>query len=80
MKYSLCCTSVWGKSNEIIEKYPILKEYKTKVEYPYPNKSAERLVIEIKDLLKFYDDIKEEIILSKDDFGYSLEIYNDYRE
>ena len=80
MEYSLRCTSVWGKVKEIIEKYPVLEKYQTRVERPYPNPIAERLVIKVDNLPKLYDDIKQEIILSKDEFGYELEIYDDYRE
>ena len=85
MKYKLNCTSCWGDElNNILNKYPNLKEYKIETDYPYPNKECVRIIIEVNDLMKFYEDIKEEIIISKENNGndslYSLEIYDDYRE
>ena len=83
MRYRLNCTSRW-RSEDIISKYPILKNYNPVIDYPYPNPQADRLTIEVNDLTKFYDDIGEEIIIGKDscvkDDLYSLEIYDDYRE
>lgn len=83
VRYKLYCVSKW-KAKDIIEKYPVVNNYNPIVDYPYPNLQAERLTIEVEDLIKFYDDIGEEIIISKDycnnDGMYSLKIYDDYRE
>lgn len=81
-EYDLTCTSVWDKT-KIMDKYPVLKNYEIRTEYPYPNPDKPRLVIKVDDLRKFYDDIGEEIIIAKDicdNTMYSLEIYDDYRE
>lgn len=84
MRYRLNCTSTW-RSEDIISKYPVLKNYNPVVDYPYPNPQADRLTIEVDNLIKFYEDIGvEEIIIGKDscskDESYSIEIYDDYRE
>lgn len=83
MRCKLNCVSRW-KGKDIIEKYPVVNNYNPIVDYPYPNPQAERLTIEVIDLVKFYDDIGEDIIISKgycgNDGMYSLEIYDDYRE
>ena len=84
MRYKLTCTSRWN-SKDILNKYPILNNYKPMLDNPYPNPEVSRLTIEVTDLVKFYDDIEEEIIIGKDSSGcdkdlYYLEIYDDYRE
>lgn len=83
MRYKLDCTSRHS-SKDILSKYPILDNYNPVIDYPYPNPKADRLTIEVTDLIKFYDDIGKNIIVSKDfcsrDNLYSLEIYDDYRE
>ena len=82
-EYALECMSmsIWERDiDRYIDKYPILKNYETRIEYPYPNTEAKRVVITIDDLKKFCDDIGQEIVLSKDRDIYSVEIYDDYRE
>lgn len=79
-KYELDCTSIGDDKEKIVNRYPVLKNYKLEIEHPYENPDAKRLVITVNNLRKFYDDINREIILSKDDDMYSLEIYDDYRE
>ena len=84
MRYKLTCTSSWN-SRDILNRYPVLNNYKPVFDNPYPNPEACRLTIEVTDLVKFYDDIEEEIIIGKESGGcdkglYYLEIYDDYRE
>ena len=83
MRYRLECTSEW-KAEDIIKKYPVINKYDPIIDYPYPNPEAERLSVEINNIIDFCDDICEEIILGKnylnDDDMYYLEIYDDYRE
>lgn len=81
-EYILDCTSC-SRRERIIEKYPVLKNYNMRIDHPYPDENAERIIIEVRDLRKFYDDIQEEIIISRDitDEGiFSLEIYDAHRE
>ena len=83
MRYRLECTSKW-KAKDIIKKYPVINKYDPIIDYPYLNPEAERLSVEINNIIDFCDDIAEEIILGKnylnDDNMYYLEIYDDYRE
>lgn len=84
MRYRINCTSRW-RSKDVLGKYPKLKEYNPVIDYPYPNPEADRLIVEVDDLIKFYEDIGvDEIIIGKDscskDKLYSIEIYDDYRE
>lgn len=82
MKCVIVCTSLLN-SNKIIEKYPIIKNYKYEVDYPYQNKTYDRLLVEIDDLVKFAKDINQEIIicLETDIGGFvTLEIYDTWRE
>lgn len=83
MRYRLICTSRW-RNEDVLSKYPILHNYNPVIDYPYANPEAGRLTIEVADLIKFYDDIGQEIIIGKDygidDDLYYLEIYDDYRE
>lgn len=83
MRYRLVCTSKW-KAKDVIEKYPVINKYEPIIDHPYPNPEAERLSIKVNNLIDFYNDIGEEIILGKkylnDDDMYYLEIYDDYRE
>lgn len=82
MRFSLGCASIW-ENKDILDKYPILHNYNPIIDYPYPNPEASRLTIEVTDLIKFYDDIKQEIIIGKDVCDkniYSLVIYDDYIE
>jgi len=79
IRYILNCTSKWN-NKDVIEKYPILNNHNPIIDHPYPNPNAERLTIEVSDLVKFYEEIGEEIIIGKDNDMYYLEIYDDYRE
>ena len=84
MRYRLVCTSKW-KAKDVIEKYPVINKYEPIIDHPYPNHpEAEILSIKVNNLIDFYNDIGEEIILGKkylsDDDMYYLEIYDDYRE
>ena len=83
MRYRINCTSKSG-SKDTLDTYPKLKEYNPVIDYPYPNPKADRLTVEVDDLIKLYEDIGvNEIIISKDycskDKLYSIEIYDDYR-
>lgn len=85
MKYVVVCTSLLN-SNKIIEKYPIIKNYKYEVDYPYANKVCPRLLVEIDDLVKFARDVSNEIIICAEpyyqedkDFA-TIEIYDTWRE
>lgn len=83
MKYSLKSTSIECKN--ILKTYPIISKYNPTVDYPYHNKNRMRMIIEVDNLIKFYDDIGvEEIIIRTDDMAdedmYCIEIYDGYRE
>lgn len=84
MKYVLYTTSMrYGK--EIIKEYPIINKYNPIIDHPYQNQQAERLIIDVDDLLQFYHDIGKDIIIGEDinnvdDSGtrmYYLEIHDD---
>lgn len=79
MRYSIECTSKWN-AKDVIEKYPVINKYKPIIDHPYPNPEVGRLSIEVNNLIDFYNDIGEEIILGKNGDMYYLEIYDDYRE
>lgn len=84
MRYRLVCTSKW-KAKDVIKKYPVINKYEPIIDHPYTNPEVERLSIKVNNLIDFYDDIGEKIILGKnyylnDDNMYYLEIYDDYRE
>lgn len=85
MKYIIHCTSEW-KGEKIIEKYPIIKKYNYEIGYPYPYKEQSRLLVEIDDLIKFVKDVKQEIIITTDQYNdvdkgfVTLEIYDTWRE
>lgn len=86
MKYIINCTSEWGEGKKIIEKYPVIKKYNYEIDYPYPRKEQDRLLVEIDDLIKFAKDVKQEIIIitkqyNDEDKGFvTLEIYDTWRE
>lgn len=86
MWYIVDCSSV-NNSNQIIEKYPIIKNYKYKIDYPYSlYREMPRLLVKINDLVKFTREVNEEIIIRTDAFTeenenfVTLEIYDDWRE
>lgn len=85
MKYIIHCTSEW-RYKKIIEKYPIIKKYNYEIDYPYPCKEQDRLLVEIDDLIKFAKDVKQEIIITTDQYNdvdkdfATLEIYDTWRE
>ena len=69
--------------NVILSVYPILREYDSKIDFPYEDKTTPRLTIEvssISELLELQKGIKEEIILGQFEGEYFLEIYDNYRE
>ena len=72
-----------NKPDEILSAYPILKEYNPKIDFPYRNENAPRLTVEIADLVKFREDIRQDIILTGDygkDNMLMVIIYDDYVE
>lgn len=89
-RYRLTCTSIVSIRNvaDIQEKYPSINKYHPKIEYPFPNKDISSVSISVVDFQQFIDDIRAddtsdniiEVIISKDDYGYCIEIYDDYRE
>lgn len=71
------------ESDKILSAYPILKEYNPKIDFPYNNKEAPRLTVEITDLVKFRESIGQDIILTEDhgkDNMLNVTIYDDYIE
>lgn len=81
-EFRIICTSIWD-TTKIVERYPILKKYKSRIEYPYENKEIGILIVAVPDLKKFVSDVEQEIVIYKDDGGaycWVLEIYDDYRE
>lgn len=86
MKCVVVCTSLLD-NNKIIEKYPIIKNYKYEVDdYPYANKVCSRLLVEIDDLVKFERDVSNEIIICPEPYYQEdkdfapIEIYDTWRE
>ena len=81
MRYRLECTSKW-KVKDIIKKYPVINNYNPVIDYPYSNPNAARLVIEVDDLIRFYDDVKQEVVITIDDIAdedmYCLRIHDGY--
>ena len=81
MRYVLTCASVW-ENDKIVDKYPVIEKYNPVIDYPYSNPNAARLVIEVDDLIRFYDDVKQEVIITIDDISdedmYCLRIHDGY--
>lgn len=67
-----------------LDKYVCDKYYK--IDYPYPCKEQDRLLVEIDDLIKFAKNVKQEIIIITDQYNdedkgfVTLEIYDTWRE
>ena len=80
MKYSLKSES-WN-TEEITRMYESVNNYNPVIDYPYSNANAARLVIEVDDLIRFYDDVKQEVIITIDDIAdedmYCLRIHDGY--
>ena len=80
MKYSLKSES-WN-TEEITRIYESVNNYNPVIDYPYSNPNAARLVIEVDDLIRFYDDVKQEVIITIDDIAdedmYCLRIHDGY--
>lgn len=72
-----------NEPDEILSVYPILREYDSKIDFPYEDKTTPRLTIEVSSiskLLELQQGVGEEIILGKFEGDYYLEIYDNYRE
>lgn len=75
---------------DVLNKYPILKKYNPVVDYPYKNKSENRITIELKsieDLLKLHNELRQDLIIRNEDYCFdnesehcSILIYDDYIE
>ena len=80
MKYSLKSES-WN-TEEITRIYRSVNNYNPVIDYPYSNPNAARLVIEVDDLIRFYDDVKQEVVITIDDIAdedmYCLRIHDGY--
>lgn len=80
MKYSLKSES-WN-TEEITRIYESVNNYNPVIDYPYSNPNAARLVIEVDDLIRFYDDVKQEVVITIDDIAdedmYCLRIHDGY--
>lgn len=80
MKYSLKSES-WN-TEEITRIYEPVNNYNPVIDYPYSNPNAARLVIEVDDLVRFYDDVKQEVVITIDDIAdedmYCLRIHDGY--
>ena len=78
MKYSLKSES-WN-TEEITKIYESVNNYNPVIDYPYSNPNAARLVIEVDDLIRFYDDVKQEVVITIDDIAdedmYCLRIHD----
>lgn len=77
----------YHEPDEIISKYPILKKYDPKIDFPYKNEEVPRLTVEIPDLVEFRKSIGQDIILEDDytkdnmlDNILQVLIYDDYIE
>lgn len=71
------------ESDKILSAYPILKEYNPKIDFPYKNEDSSRLTVEIADLVKFRENIGQDIVLTNDygkDNMLCVLIYDDYIE
>ena len=83
-EYALFCASVHDDDLEkIIQAYPVLKNYKTRTEYPYVNKSCPRNMIVVQNIRKFCEEIETDIIVGRDESDrdtWSLTIYDSYIE
>ena len=76
---------LYGKTIKIVDKYPIIEKYSPVIDYPYNNKETSRVIIEVDDLVKFYYDVDNDIIIGKtfldaDKGMLYLTIYDDYIE
>ena len=80
MYYSLKSES-WN-TEEITRIYEPVNNYSPVIDYPYSNPNAARLVIEVDDLVRFYDDVKQEVVITIDDIAdedmYCLRIHDGY--
>ncbi len=86
MKYGITATRCFNKE-DVLKKYPILNNYDPFIDYPYINEDSARVVIEVDDLVKLFEEIEQPIIIDKEiseivrgDEYYVLEIYDGWRE
>ena len=86
MKYSITATTCFN-NEDVLKKYPILNNYDPFIDYPYRNEKVARVVIEVDNITKLFEEIGQPIIIDKDvceaEHGatyYILEIYDGWRE
>lgn len=85
MKYGLYCASCIWNRKDIVDKYPVIKKYKLEIDYPYPNRNLARLMIEVDNVLEFYKDVGQPIIIDQDkepdnEIIMTITIYDDWIE
>lgn len=89
MEFKLKRTSVWlwhhkdKTEKEMLELYELPKTYTSKAYLKELNNGSSYLFIKfdkLEDLIDFQKDVKDEIIISRDEDGLIIEIYDDYRE
>lgn len=83
MRFVIRTAELFETPKDILDAYPVLKEYEPRIDFPYKNKDRSRLTVEITDLIKFREDIGQDIVLTEDwmnDNTLKIIIYDGYIE
>lgn len=83
MRFVIRTAKIFETPKNILDTYPVLKEYEPRIDFPYKDKKAPRLTVEITDLIKFREDIGRDIVLTEDwmsDNALKVIIYDGYIE
>lgn len=86
MKFRITTVDVWFNATEILEEYPVLKNYGFQIENDGFGKTRAYIFIEtLEQLVKLCEDVEYALILSReiesiDRLIYEIEIYDGYRE
>ena len=83
MRFVIRTAKIFETPKDILDAYPVLKEYEPRIDFPYKNKKVPRLTVEITDLIKFRENIGQDIVLTDDwinDNALKIIIYDGYIE
>lgn len=86
MKFNITTSSCYDNVTEILEEYPVLKNYGFQIETDGFGKTRAYVYIDtLEQLVKLCEDVEYALILSREFVdversGYEIEIYDSYRE
>ena len=83
MRFVIKTAKLFETPKDILDAYPVLEEYRPKIDFPYPNKKQPRLTVEITDLVEFRKNVGRDIVLTDDwlnDNALKVIIYDAYIE